>query len=82
MTDITSVLIWIQAVWSSDGIPEIILLTILFLKTINRRHKKHAELSSMQRVNAIVNLVFGTIGLYSDHVCLCSIGYRPLDKSV
>ena len=44
------VLVWIQTVWHSDGIPERIFRKNRFWKKISRRQQKHEKLPSMQTV--------------------------------
>ena len=45
------VLIWIQSVRHTDGIPKKIFRKKLILKKVSRRQQKHEQLTNMQRAN-------------------------------
>ena len=49
---ILSGLIWIQTIWHSDGIPEILKNKWFIKKRSADDKKKHAKIPSMQRVNS------------------------------
>ena len=55
------VLTWIQNVWDSNRIHEIILWKLIIFEQISRRHKRHVILPSMQSIND---------ALYSIHWCV------------